>query len=69
MKLIHPVLGLFLMATPALALEYACPTDPGFCYRDLANDGCFDSGADQCGNRAYLVCETVAAHKCLGQVR
>ena len=28
------------------AAEYPCPSDPGFCYRDLGDDGCFDSGTD-----------------------
>ncbi len=46
MKLIRAVLALLLMAPPALALEYPCPSDPGFCYRDVGNDGCFDGGVD-----------------------
>lgn len=33
-------------ATPAMALDYPCPSDPGFCYLDVANDGCFDAGSD-----------------------
>ena len=28
------------------AAEYPCPSDPGFCYRDLGDDGCFESGTD-----------------------
>jgi hypothetical protein len=35
-----------LAAAPATALEYPCPTDPGFCYFDVADDGCFDGGVD-----------------------
>ena len=34
-------------ATPALAEEYPCPSDPGFCYRDLGDDVCFDPGVDE----------------------
>lgn len=33
-------------AVPAFALEYPCPTDPGFCYFDTGNDGCFDVATD-----------------------
>ena len=32
--------------TISLGAEYPCPSDPGFCYRDLGNDGCFDVGTD-----------------------
>ncbi len=46
MKFIRAVLALLLMPTLALAAEYPCPSDPGFCYRDIGNDGCFDSGTD-----------------------
>ena len=34
------------IASVAHALEYSCPSDPGFCYFDRANDGCFDPGTD-----------------------
>lgn len=40
-------LAAVLLHTPATAAEYPCPSDPGFCYRDVANDGCFDSGVDE----------------------
>jgi len=30
----------------AWSVEYPCPSDPGFCYRDFGNDGCFDAGTD-----------------------
>src|SRR6185436_14403237 len=47
MKSLVPVLISFLcLASPAFALDYNCPTDPGFCYLDVGNDGCFDSGTD-----------------------
>ena len=26
---------------------YPCPSDPGFCYRDIGDDGCFDAGVDE----------------------
>lgn len=34
-------------STGAAVTEYPCPSDPGFCYRDVADDGCFDSGVDE----------------------
>ena len=34
------------LSAHAGAIEYTCPTDPGFCYFDVANDGCFDSATD-----------------------
>jgi hypothetical protein len=37
---------LVLFDEPASGLPYPCPTDPGFCYRDIGNDGCFDVGTD-----------------------
>ena len=40
-------LGLsFAGGTTVLAAEYPCPSDPGFCYRDLGDDQCFDVGTD-----------------------
>lgn len=35
-----------ILPTAANAAPYACPSDPGFCYLDLANDGCFDPPDD-----------------------
>ena len=35
-----------LMPLHGLASEYTCPSDPGFCYFDVSNDGCFDMGVD-----------------------
>ena len=32
--------------TVSFALEYPCPSDPGFCYLDVGNDGCFDGDTD-----------------------
>lgn len=29
-----------------MATGYSCPSDPGFCYFDVGNDGCFDGGTD-----------------------
>ncbi len=46
MKLMQAVLVLLVAAGPAAALEYTCPSDPGFCYLDVGNDGCFDVGTD-----------------------
>lgn len=43
-----------LLATPALAIEYSCPSDPGFCYFDVGNDGCFDAGVDLPGIESDL---------------
>lgn len=42
------VLVLVVLA-PALgfAADYPCPSDPGFCYRDVGDDGCFDAGTDE----------------------
>lgn len=40
------VLLLLGRAEAARSLEYPCPSDPGFCYFDVANDGCFDPGTD-----------------------
>lgn len=37
---------LVLVAVPAFGATYPCPNDPGFCYFDVANDGCFDGGVD-----------------------
>lgn len=34
------------MAVPSAAIEYTCPSDPGFCYFDVGNDGCYDPPAD-----------------------
>lgn len=45
MRLI-PALLLVLAASPSFGLSYPCPSDPGFCYFDVGNDGCFDSPAD-----------------------
>ncbi len=47
MKFIPAALVLLMMFSPAAALEYPCPTDPGFCYRDVGDDGCFDLGVDE----------------------
>lgn len=46
MKVLLPLWAALAMGGPALALEYPCPSDPGFCYFDAANDGCFDGGTD-----------------------
>ncbi len=35
-----------VLPTVSGAEEYTCPTDPGFCYFDVGNDGCFDGGTD-----------------------
>ena len=43
--LILLLLGLAL-GSPSSAAEYTCPSDPGFCYFDVGNDGCFDGGTD-----------------------
>lgn len=47
------MLGKFVQVTLTLlvvnaveAAEYPCPSDPGFCYFDVGNDGCFDGGTD-----------------------
>lgn len=42
-------LALLLVTAPSavLAAEYPCPSDPGFCYRDVGDDGCFDSEVDE----------------------
>ena len=45
MRCLVLVLGV-LLASPVYGLEYPCPSDPGFCYLDVANDGCFDAGTD-----------------------
>lgn len=34
------------LAGSASSLEYSCPADPGFCYLDVEDDGCFDAGTD-----------------------
>ena len=26
---------------------YGCGSDPGFCYRDVGGDGCYDAGTDE----------------------
>lgn len=41
-----PTLILLLTASPAFGLAYPCPSDPGFCYFDAGNDGCFDPPTD-----------------------
>lgn len=46
-KLIVPLLAVLSLARIAAAAEYPCPSDPGFCYRDVGDDGCFDSGLDE----------------------
>lgn len=48
MRILLPVsvMASVLTVAPTLALEYTCPSDPGFCYLDVANDGCFDAGTD-----------------------
>lgn len=38
--------ALVVTAGPVLAADYPCPTDPGFCYFDIGNDGCWDAGTD-----------------------
>lgn len=40
------VLSSLLLTAPAYALDYTCPSDPGFCYFDRGLDGCFDGGTD-----------------------
>ena len=40
------LVALLLPAT-ATAADYPCPSDPGFCYRDVGDDGCFDDGVDE----------------------
>ncbi|MBM4265005.1 MAG: hypothetical protein FJ144_00095 [Deltaproteobacteria bacterium] len=40
------ILALLTSANVAGALDYTCPSDPGFCYFDVAGDGCFDAGTD-----------------------
>lgn len=45
-RLIVPLLAVLLLLGNATGAEYPCPSDPGFCYRDVGNDGCFDSGVD-----------------------
>lgn len=44
-----------LVAAPAIALDYPCPSDPGFCYFDRANDGCFDVGTDDAPSEAEFL--------------
>lgn len=46
------------VAPAADALEYSCPSDPGFCYFDRANDGCFDPGSDEGPIEAQLALAT-----------
>lgn len=46
MRVVVPTVCL-LVAAQAVAMEYPCPADPGFCYRDVADDGCFDPGTDE----------------------
>lgn len=46
MKFTLSILAFLLAAAPASAFEYPCPSDPGFCYFDVGNDGCFDAGTD-----------------------
>ena len=41
------LLGALLLPEQLLAATYPCPSDPGFCYRDVADDGCFDAGTDE----------------------
>lgn len=40
--------AVWLIVAPggAWAIDYPCASDPGFCYRDFGNDGCFDGGTD-----------------------
>lgn len=40
------LLGPLAALTLAAPVEYPCPSDPGFCYRDTADDGCFDPAVD-----------------------
>src|SRR6185369_16768742 len=40
------VLGILLITKIGNAAVYPCPSDPGFCYRDFGDDGCFDVGVD-----------------------
>ena len=46
MKILGMVLASLLLTAPAYALDYTCPSDPGFCYFDRGLDGCFDGGTD-----------------------
>ena len=45
LNLLIALAGLAL-AAPTVAIEYACPSDPGFCYFDAGNDGCYDPPTD-----------------------
>lgn len=47
MRSLFPLVLLAMAPTVALAAEYPCASDPGFCYRDIGDDGCFDSGVDE----------------------
>ncbi len=46
MRVLTAAIFLALTAVPASAFDYPCPSDPGFCYFDVADDGCFDPGTD-----------------------
>ncbi len=43
---IATIVAITISPVGVLAAEYPCPADPGFCYRDVADDGCFDAGPD-----------------------
>lgn len=48
MKALSAAAAALALACPAWAqTPYPCPSDPGFCYRDVADDGCFDVGTDE----------------------
>ncbi|MBM4270467.1 MAG: hypothetical protein FJ144_28325 [Deltaproteobacteria bacterium] len=46
LPLLPAMLWLLASASPGSSATYDCPSDPGFCYFDVANDGCFDAGTD-----------------------
>ena len=60
MRILVTISFLAIVGAPAHALDYTCPSDPGFCYLDVANDGCFDSGTDSGPVDAQLEAGTFA---------
>lgn len=47
------IVALLAVTIPStvLAVDYPCPSAPGFCYRDVGDDGCFDSVVDDEGSK------------------
>lgn len=54
-RAVFVLVAIVAFASVASASDYACPADPGACFVDVENDGCFDADSDTLGVEVQMV--------------